>query len=186
VFLTRTAVGACRHSKTWTPSSTRFARLTPALVVIDPLMAYLPDHVNSHRDQHIRRAMAPVAALAERLGIALVVLRHLNKTGMGNPLYRGGGSIGLIGAARSGLLVASDPDDHSRARRILASTKSNLSALPPALAYRLEEAPNEAVRVEWEGESQHTAKSLLAASTETDEQRDALAEATSFLRETAG
>src|SRR5262249_8218950 len=92
------------------------------LVIIDPLMAYLPGRVDSHRDQDIRSSLAPLAALAAETGVAVLVIRHLNKTEGKNALYRGGGSIGIIGAARSGLLVAQDPEDEER--RILAVTKS--------------------------------------------------------------
>ena len=44
-------------------------------------------------------------------GACVVVIRHLNKTGGANPLYRGGGSIGIIGAARAAMIVAPDPED---------------------------------------------------------------------------
>ena len=63
-------------------------RVEAVLVVIDPLMAFLPGEVNSHRDQDVRRALAPLARLAERTGAAVVVVRHLNKASGGNALYR--------------------------------------------------------------------------------------------------
>jgi putative DNA primase/helicase len=50
------------------------------LVVIDPLMAFLDATVNSWRDQDVRRALAPLARLADRSGCAIVLLRHLNKS----------------------------------------------------------------------------------------------------------
>ena len=53
-------------------------------------------------------------------------------------MYRGGGSIGLIGAARSGLLVGTDPNDDSGSRRVLAHVKGNLAAPVPSLAFVLE------------------------------------------------
>jgi len=106
-------------------------------------------------------------------------VRHLNKMTAGNPLYRGGGSIGIIGAARSGLLVAKDPDDPNG--RVLASTKSNLAKLPISLAFDLSKAEDGALRLGWKGESTHTAESLLAAPRD-DEDRDALGEATDVLR----
>ena len=149
------------------------------LVIVDPLMAHLGAHVSAHRDQDVRRALAPLARLAEETGAAVVVVRHLNKRTEGNPLYRGGGSIGIIGAARSGLLVAKDPDNDER--RILAVSKSNLARTPEALAFRLEER-GEAVRVRWEGPSPHTARTLLAVP-EEDAERGALDEAKQFLRE---
>ena len=84
--------------------------------------------VNSNRDQDVRRALTPLKQMAERTGTAIVLVRHLNKTPGGNPLYRGGGSIGIIGAARSGLVVGRHADDDEL--RVLAGQKNNLS-LPP-------------------------------------------------------
>jgi hypothetical protein len=103
-------------------------RVGARLVVVDPLMAFLSGDTNSHRDQDVRRALAPLAGLAERTGAAVLVVRHLNKAAANNPLYRGGGSIGIIGAARMAFVVGKDPQDESR--RVLASTKNNL-AKPP-------------------------------------------------------
>ena len=96
-----------------------------ALVIVDPLMAFFGAEVNAHRDQDVRRALHALKALAERTGAAVLVVRHLNKAGGSNPLYRGGG---IVGAARSGLLVAPDPEDGQR--RILAASKSNLAPAP--------------------------------------------------------
>ena len=135
------------------------ARVGAVLVVVDPLMAFLTGNADAHRDQDVRRALVPLVALAEETGVAIVLIRHLVKSGGTNPLYRGGGSIGIVGACRSGLLVMSDPEVEGT--RILTSTKSNLSAPPASLAYRLE-ASGEVVRVDWLGASAHTATSLLA------------------------
>ncbi len=151
-----------------------------ALLILDPLMAYLGDHTNAHRDQDVRRALAPVAQLAERTGVAVVLVRHLNKAQNTQALYRGGGSIGIIGAARCGLLVAVDPDDPER--RILAPTKSNLARPPVALAFRLVPMPGtDVARVEWLGETGHTAAALLA--TPDDEARSERDEAKAWLHD---
>ncbi|HEY7340346.1 MAG TPA: AAA family ATPase [Ktedonobacterales bacterium] len=134
------------------------------LVVIDPLMAYLDLKVNSWRDQDVRRALAPLAALAERTGAAILVLRHLNKaTGM-NAIYRGGGSIGIVAAARSGLLVAKHPDDPEH-QRVLAATKSNLGPSLPSLSYRITTSwDSEGIPwIEWQGECALSAEQALAA-----------------------
>jgi hypothetical protein len=155
-------------------------RVAARLVIVDPFMAYLADQVRSFQDQSVRRALAPLAELAERRGVVVLVVRHLNKSGGDQALYRGGGSIGIVGAARAGLLIAADPDDP--ARRILASVKSNLAQPPPALAYRLVEAPNRAVRVEWLGTTTHTANQLLAMPAGVDAPGPQ-AEALAFLRE---
>jgi hypothetical protein len=155
-------------------------RMKARLGIIDPLMAFLPGEVNSHRDQDVRRALAPLARVAEKTGAAIVVVRHLNKAGGGNILYRGGGSIGIIGAARSGLLIAKHPEDDGR--RVLASVKSNLAPPAPSLAFTLNAAENGAVRVEWKGKTPLNAAALLSAPADHEE-RSALVEAQSFLRE---
>jgi len=125
-------------------------------------MAYLGGDVNSYRDQDIRRALAPLAKLADRTGAAVVVIRHLNKGSGVSPIYRGGGSIGIIGAARSALLVAKDPDAPDSGRCALAPLKGNLAAPASALAYHVAVDADGVPRVEWEGASSHTAAALLA------------------------
>ena len=155
-------------------------RVGAVLVVVDPLMAFLSGEANSHRDQDVRRALAPLARLAERTGAAVVVVRHLNKTAGGNALYRGGGSIGIVGAARSGLLIAKHPEDDGR--QVLASVKSNLAAPAPSLVFGLEPAENGAVRVSWKGESTLDASALLSAPTDPEE-RSVLQEAKDLLRD---
>jgi len=130
-----------------------------ALVVVDPLMAFLSGQVDSHRDQDIRRVLASLGYMAARTGAAVVIVRHMNK-GQGSALYRGSGSIGIIGAARAGLLVAPDPEDEDR--RVLALTKSNLAKMPQALAYRLvDDERYSCARVVWDGVTSHTATDLL-------------------------
>jgi hypothetical protein len=155
-------------------------RVGAVLVVIDPLMAFLSGEVNSHRDQDVRRALAPLARLAERTGATVVLVRHLNKGASGNALYRGGGSIGIVGATRSGLLIAKDPEDDGR--RVLASIKSNLAAPAPSLVFGLSGTDNGAVRVDWKGQSRLDASALLSAPTDPDE-RSVLQEARDLLRE---
>src|SRR5215208_4763923 len=153
-------------------------RVGARLVVVDPLMAFLSGDTNSHRDQDVRRALAPLAGLAERTGAAVLVVRHLNKASANNPLYRGGGSIGIIGAARMAFVVGKDPQDENR--RVLASTKNNLAKLPKSLMFTLEEAGNGAVRVNWLGDSEVSAHQLLATPRE-EEHADARSEAVEFL-----
>jgi hypothetical protein len=149
------------------------------LLIIDPLMAFLSAETNAHRDQDVRRALAPLAKLAEKTAVAALVVRHLNKRSGGEPLYRGGGSIGIIGAARSGLLVAQDPDHESR--RVLALLKSNLAKKAPSLAFELEEIAD-VVRIRWLGESVHSATRLMAIP-ESEEERSSVDAAVEVLRQ---
>jgi hypothetical protein len=129
------------------------------LVIIDPLMAHLAEKTNSWRDQDVRRALTPLAKVAEETGVAIILIRHLNKGSGGSAVYRGGGSIGIVAQARSGLLVAKDPEDE--AYRVLAATKHNLAPAPASLRYRIADG-DLGPRVDWCGTSAHTADGLVA------------------------
>jgi hypothetical protein len=152
------------------------AQTDSRLLIFDPFVAYLGSGVDSCNDQDVRRCLHRLARLADRARCAIVLLRHLNKVATGKALYRGGGSIGIIGAARAGLLVGADPD--SPERRILASTKSNLCPVPTSLAFLLEPAAGDVCRVRWCGPAAQEADDLIRPF----EERAALEEAVAFLR----
>jgi hypothetical protein len=143
------------------------------LVVVDVLAAYLGAEIDDHKNHDVRRALMPLAKMAERAGAAVVVLRHLNKSGGENALYRGGGSIGITGTARSILLAATDPGDDTGTRRVLAVTACNVAAPVPALAYQL--VPDEmrdCARIVWEGTSDLTSRDLLANPARAEERSE--------------
>ena len=169
--------------------------VTARLIVIDPLMAALASNVNSHRDQDVRRALAQLEHLAEDLQVAVVVIRHLNKGESNKALYRGGGSIGIVGASRSALLVGDDRDHQGE--HVLAVVKANLAQPAPSLRYRAlavkvegligggdnrDASDDEYVTVEWLGASPLDADSLLDERP-SGEKKSALDDAKDFLRQ---
>jgi hypothetical protein len=112
-----------------------------ALLVLDPLVAFLPSKIDSHRDQHVRRALAPLAQLAAERELAILAVLHPNKGTSSDALTRASGSIGFTAAARSVLVLGvdpNDPDGEAGRGRILAHAKSNLAPLAPSLACRIE------------------------------------------------
>jgi hypothetical protein len=131
----------------------------PALVTVDPLTAFVHQQYDAHKDSDIRHCLHRTIEAARSLGAALLVVRHLNKFNAGAALYRGGGSIGIIAAARSGLVVGRDPDDEDV--RVLSSLKNNLAAAPLSLTYRLVQAPFDVSKVEWLGETDHLPDEIL-------------------------
>jgi hypothetical protein len=121
------------------------ARVGAKLVIVDPLMAFLGG--NANHDQDVRQAMTPLSKMAERTGVAVLCVRHMNKKESENAIYRGGGSIGIIGVARSGLVVEAHPDDTEV--KVLAMTKSNLGKKAASLTYTITTAENGAAKVDW-------------------------------------
>lgn len=153
-----------------------------ALVIIDPLMAYLGANVKGNNDQDVRRVLSPFSSMLHRMKCSAMLLRHINKAIGMSPLHRGGGSIGIIGAARFGLLVGKDEDDETGQRRILAINKVNIGAEEPSLAYHLVGVPGtDVARIEWLGESPVVARDLLGQ--KTDSERSGLKEAEGWLEE---
>ena len=140
------------------------------LVVIDPLMAFLGEEIKANSDQDVRRVLTPLATMLQETGTACILVRHLNKGSSANSLYRGGGSIGIIGVARFGLLVAKDPKDPEK--RVLAVVKSNLGKPAPSLSFALESVPGQDVaRVVWLGEVNYSSDDLLGDTLLNEDQK---------------
>jgi hypothetical protein len=149
------------------------------LLVVDPLTAFLDSSVNSWNNQHVRRALTPLAEVAQQTGAAILIVDHLNKRSGIAAIQRGSGSIGFNAAARSVLLAGKHPEESEKV--VLASVKSNLGRPPASLAYRMAEAENKAVRIEWLGECPYGADDLVNMSFEAGNGRK-LEAAVEFLK----
>jgi hypothetical protein len=148
------------------------------LIILDPFEAFLSGKVRTKENHDIRRALTPLARVAEETGAAIVLVRHLNKNQGQQAIYRGNGSIGIVGAARSALVVGRDKADPEA--MILASVKSNLGPRPNAQKYRIQPATVreagltiEISRVEWLGTAEGvTADDLVTVDPEIKNKRD--------------
>jgi putative DNA primase/helicase len=119
-----------------------------ALVIIDPLSAYMGG-ADSRSDEQVRSILAPLAELASRKGVAIVCIKHLNKGEERSAMYRAGGSIGFVAAARVVWMFVKATDDPER--RLMLLLKCNIGPDPGGLAYRVEETES-GVQVKWESE----------------------------------
>jgi hypothetical protein len=154
-------------------------RTRARLVVIDPIIAFLGPSICDRSDPSVRRALSPLAQIAEQHSCAVLLIRHLNKRGGSRSIYRGGGSIGFLGVCRSGWLIARDPVQTERC--VLAQVKNNLAAAQPSLAYRVTPHEPDPPTLDWLGISAWTADQLLAGgacpapAAQRDRARDLLA-----------
>jgi hypothetical protein len=161
------------------------------LLIVDPLMAAISDKVDTKTDHHTRRELAKLHRLAEATGVTVIVVRHVTKgAGLGSAMNAGAGSTGIIGAARSGLVVGRDKDD--RSIRHLAVVKQNL--VPdderPSLRYTVKSVPVEGAgeqpKIEWIGVSAVTADELVGSLGERPEDAEARRDIEQWLSEFLG
>ena len=140
------------------------------LLVVDPVSAYL-DGADSHNNTDVRGLLAPLAELAARYRIAVILIQHLNKSSGGNALYRSIGSIAFIAAARAAYIVTKDQENPTR--RLLLPAKNNLAKDDSGLAYSVVTAENGAPVVVWEPNLvEITAAEALALPESNDERTE--------------
>jgi hypothetical protein len=129
------------------------------LVVIDPVDSHLGERVDTHRKSDTQAVFGRIAELAQRHGIGVLAIAHLNKGDSGELLRRVVGSVGFTTSARSVLGVGAHPDDE--ADRVVVLAKSNYvdKSMVKAIRYRVEgqdvasdDGPINAASVVWLGE----------------------------------
>ncbi|MGO8749763.1 MAG: AAA family ATPase [Thermoguttaceae bacterium] len=133
-------------------------RLKAKLLVIDPLSAFLGASANN--DQSVRQALAPLAQLIDKYVVAVIAIRHLNKSRGQQTLYRGLGSVGIVAAARSHFVFGVSLQDPNM--RIMAHSKCNLTPRSSSLLYEPIDDGNETVRIVWRGPCDFTAEQIIA------------------------
>jgi hypothetical protein len=151
----------------------------PNLVIIDPLYAYVPSTSDMYKPNEIRALLSDIGEIAAYAGAAVLVIRHLTKAKRDKAIYQGVGSIDVIGAARSAVLVAEHPEDEKL--KVVAHVKYNLSPRGDSWLYELVTNRSGALPVlAWRGKSNLTADDLL---NQSHDGASAVETAINFLRE---
>lgn len=103
------------------------------LLIIDPLQSYLGAGVDMHRANEVRPVMAHLSGLAEKYACTIILISHLNKSNTSKAIYRCLGSIDVIAASRSALLIGELPSDPDM--RVMVQIKSSLAKKGSSLAF---------------------------------------------------
>jgi hypothetical protein len=130
----------------------RMAGGNPRLVIIDPWTAFC-EGTDTHRDSDIRVLLRPLAVMAEKLNLAVVLVAHLNKNSQSAAHYRISGSQGLFNAARSVFFVADDKE--APGNRLFIHAKSNLAVKTDTLAFAIAEDETGTPYADWNREPVH-------------------------------
>ena len=103
-------------------------------LMIDPVTAYL-GKTDSYKDTEVRAVLTPLATLAERRCIMVIVLAHLNKSSGRTASDRIAGSPAFNQVPRTGHMIAPDPDDEDL--MVFQSYKRNIGKKSEALLFRI-------------------------------------------------
>ena len=138
------------------------AKYDAKLVILDPILAFVPTIYDSHKDQDTRNVLAPLTELAQNDGVSILFIMHLNKgTESSKLISRLSGSTAWGNAARSAWGVGEEPgdDDGDSRTHLLYQMKHNLGPETKPLRYRI--VPDifrvgelwvESSHIEWMGE----------------------------------
>jgi len=149
------------------------------LLMIDPFNAFLDGKTDSYRDADIRRVLAPLSRLAEETGAAVLLIFHLKKSQGGKALHQIVGSVGIGAAARSVLLVATNPEDENE--RLFTVTKMSNAPIRQSLVFRIEGTElYGAAKAKWLKSSTLTADQLMKSYQSAEDSSLGMAEG--FLR----
>ena len=142
------------------------------LLVLDPLQAYLGAEVDMHRANEVRPILKRLGSVAEQMGCAVVLIRHLNKMQGQKSGHRGMGSVDFQAAVRSVLLVGRTKEDPQL--RIVVPNKSSLAPEGESIAFALD--PEQGFQ--WKGYCAYNAEELLGGSTKQVQTKTMQAEET--------
>ena len=101
--------------------------LKPALVVFDPVQAYMPIGIDMNNQIDVRAVLSSMIAIAEKYNVTILYTQHMNKQTTQSAMYRANGSNELTAAPRASVLLGKDPADENR--RVIAVAKANLVKL---------------------------------------------------------
>jgi archaellum biogenesis ATPase FlaH len=105
------------------------------LVIIDPLNSYLGGKQDGFKDVEVRRVLDPLKEMAERLGIAVILIMHTKKGLEDEIIYGIGGSVAFPAVARSIFFCTRDPE--TPGRFYFTHPKINISVEMPPLSYTI-------------------------------------------------
>ncbi|MEP4989569.1 MAG: bifunctional DNA primase/polymerase [Paracoccaceae bacterium] len=135
---------------------------TSALVVIDPIIAFMQEGSNGNNATETMHFMIQLDQLARDFDTAILIVRHLRKSRADHAMHQGIGSISISARVRSGLILAPHPDNPKK--RAIVHAKSNYSEAGPAIVFEMEsDGPRSHPRIVWhECDPEMTADDLLA------------------------
>lgn len=147
------------------------------LLILDPLSSYIGADVSLNMANEVRTQFNSLIRVARDNNCAVVIVGHMNKAQGMKALYRTTGSIDVVGAVRSALLIARTSQNMSDSERIMAVQKCNLAPMGKAIVFSVGENG-----VEWLEQADRSADDILGNTFSYGRPDDKLNEAKDFIR----
>ena len=106
------------------------------MLILDPLSAYIGE-CSLNQANEVRPRFNYLIEAAREQRCAIVIVDHMNKNEQAKALYRARGTIDVVGAARSTLIIGRHPEQEDV--RILVQQKSNLAPTGNAFSFSVGE-----------------------------------------------
>jgi AAA domain/Domain of unknown function (DUF3854) len=132
-------------------------------LVIDPVQSFIGAKVDMHRANEMRPLMDGLSGLAEKLKIAILVLRHLSKERGSHAVTRALGSVDITAKIRTEYMLGHAPNDVRSAA--LVHSKPGECRRVDSLAYEISEVKRDTPKIEWKGKSELTLTDINAPET---------------------
>ena len=147
------------------------------LLILDPLSSYIGGNVSLNMSNEVRPQFNSLIRIAKELDCAVIVVAHMNKAQGLKALYRTTGSIDIVAAARSSLLIARTSSDISDNERIMAVQKNNLASMGKSVLFSVGDGV-----VEWLDQVDRSADEILGNCVVNGRPDDRLKEAKDFIQ----
>lgn len=116
-----------------------FEKTRPLVAVFDTMNTYLGG-ADAFKAHEVQQVFVKFKELAVRYNCAVIVIRHLTKSGKDRAMYRGQGSIAFTALARVVCTVGVHPEDPEL--RVMAVTKNNVAPFPKSLTFSIRPLPD--------------------------------------------
>lgn len=131
-------------------------------LIVDPISSYLGE-ASMVKETDVRRVLIPLAELAARLEITVLLIAHLNKRSDVSALHKIMGAVAISGVARAAWMFAEDPENEDC--YLMVRGKLNVGKKTDGLRYSIDEKeiPNcgKAPFINWEGSTDISAGQVL-------------------------
>jgi len=103
------------------------------VVIIDPIMNHMGG-LKANSEQEVRAGLSPLAKLAEKHSIAIVLVTHFNKNTNSDSIQRVGGAMGMVGSVRVAWTFGEDKED---GKMKMLPLKANIAPNTGGLEYQI-------------------------------------------------